>query len=512
MKFKQVQRLLLTFLVFVLSQILLSQNLEKILILHWNDFHSQNVPMRSICSDTPCYVGGTANLLGLINKFRSEEKNVLVLNAGDDFQGTPISSLTKGRSQIELMNLINPDAMTLGNHEFDYGRDALEENLKLAKFKVICANLWDKRKGNLFTKPYTVKNLGKAKVGVIGLTTPELFKLSLRENLKDLELLDIEKVTRQYINELKTKEKVDLIIALTHLGVQADSLLAVKFPEIKIIIGGHSHTVLKEPKIVNGVIICQAGSRGEYLGYLEAMIDVDGDSVYSYKGKLIRVVEGTVKPDEVALKKVEELEKMVDKEFGQVIGKLEVDWKRNFYGESNLGNWEADVMREFAKTDIAFQNSGGLRKDLPKGDIKVRDIWEINPFGNTFVVFEVDGKTLRKMMEWQASGKAELMQVSGIKVVFDSRKKIGERIISIEVGGKPLDENRIYSIVTNNWVADHLYDLFGIPQNSVKIKNLGVVDRDIFIEAVKKQKVIKSEVEGRIIDLAKQKEEIKNEY
>ena len=190
MKFKQVQRLLLTFLVFVLSQILLSQNLEKILILHWNDFHSQNVPMRSICSDTPCYVGGTANLLGLINKFRSEEKNVLVLNAGDDFQGTPISSLTKGRSQIELMNLINPDAMTLGNHEFDYGRDALEENLKLAKFKVICANLWDKRKGNLFTKPYTVKNLGKAKVGVIGLTTPELFKLSLRENLKDLELLD----------------------------------------------------------------------------------------------------------------------------------------------------------------------------------------------------------------------------------------------------------------------------------------------------------------------------------
>ncbi|CUS83511.1 Calcineurin-like phosphoesterase [Candidatus Kryptonium thompsonii] len=287
MKFKQVYRLLLTFLVFVLSQILLSQNLEKILILHWNDFHSQNVPMRSICSDTPCYVGGTANLLGLINKFRTEEKNVLVLNAGDDFQGTPISSLTKGRSQIELMNLINPDAMTLGNHEFDYGRDALEENLKLAKFKVICANLWDKRKGNLFTKPYTVKNLGKAKVGVIGLTTPELFKLSLRENLKDLELLDIEKVTRQYINELKTKEKVDLIIALTHLGVQADSLLAVKFPEIKIIIGGHSHTVLKEPKIVNGVIICQAGSRGEYLGYLEAMIDVDGDSVYSYKGKLI---------------------------------------------------------------------------------------------------------------------------------------------------------------------------------------------------------------------------------
>ncbi|CUU09614.1 5'-nucleotidase [Candidatus Kryptobacter tengchongensis] len=511
MKRRPIYRLILIFTL-ILVQILFSQNLEKILILHWNDFHSQNIPMRSICGDSTCYIGGTANLLGLINKFRNEEKNVLVLNAGDDFQGTPISSLTKGRSQIELMNLINPDAMTLGNHEFDYGRNALEENLKIAKFEVISANLWDKRKGKLFVKPYIVKKLGKAKIGVIGLITPELFKLSLKENLKDLELLNTERVLKQYINELKNKEKVDLIIALTHIGVNEDSILATKFPEIKIIIGGHSHTVLQEPKIVNNVIICQAGSRGEYLGYLEVSIDLDGDSVYSYKGKLIRVINGIVKPDETALKKVEELEKMVDKEFGQVIGKLEVDWKRNFYGESNLGNWEADVMREFAKTDIAFQNSGGLRKDLPKGDIKVRDIWEINPFGNTFVVFEVDGKTLKNMIEWQASGKAELMQVSGLKIVIDSRKNIGERVVSIEVGGKPLDENKIYSIVTNNWVADHLYDLFGIPQNSVKVKNLGVVDRDVFIEAVKKQKIIKSEVEGRIIDISKQRGEPNNEY
>jgi len=501
---------LLFFLVLVLYEFLFSQNIEKILILHWNDFHSQNIPMRSICADTPCYVGGTANLLGLINKFRKEQKNVLVLNAGDDFQGTPVSSLTKGRSQIELMNIINPDAMTLGNHEFDYGRESLEENLKIAKFDLVCANLWDKRKGKLFVKPYIIKKIGRAKIGVIGLTTPELFKLSLRENLKDLELLDIEKVLKQYISELK-KEKVDLIVALTHVGVQGDSIIAVKFPEIGVIIGGHSHTALFEPKYVNKTIICQAGSRGEYLGYLELVVDLDGDSVYSFSGKLIHVINGIVEPDPIALKKVEELEKIVDKEFGEVIGYLEVDWKRNFYGESNLGNWEADVMRNFAKTDIAFQNSGGLRKDLPKGEIKVRDMWEINPFGNTFVVFEVDGKTLRNMIEWQASGKAELMQVSGIRYVFDSRKKVGERVLSIEVGGKPLDESKRYSIVTNNWVADHLYELFGIPQNSVKVENLGVVDRDVFIEAVKRQRVINSKVEGRIIDIAKQKGE-SNEY
>lgn len=507
---RKVSWLILIAIIFI--QALISQNLEKILILHWNDFHAQNMPMRSICGDTNCYVGGTANLLGLINKFRNEWKNVLILNAGDDFQGTPISSITKGRSQVELMNIIKPDAMVLGNHEFDYGRDVLEENLKTAKFDVLAGNIWDKKRGKTFAKPYIVKKIGKAKIGIIGLTTPELFKLSLRENLKDLELLNIEKVLRQYIYELKNKEKVDLIVALTHIGVEGDSVLATKFPEIDVIIGGHSHTALAKPKLVNRVIICQAGSRGEYLGKLELEVELDGDSVYSYKGGLIRVLDGIVEPDKNALRKVEELEKLVDEEFGQTIGWLETDWKRNFYGESNLGNWEADMMREFAGTDIAFQNSGGLRKDLPKGEIKVRDIWEINPFGNTFVVFEVNGKMLREMMEWQASGKAELMQISGMKIVVDSRKNVGERVISIEVGGKPLDEDKIYSIVTNNWVADHLYDLFGIPQNSVKVKNLGVVDRDVFIEAIKRQKVIKSEIEGRIIDLAKQKDKTGNEY
>jgi 2',3'-cyclic-nucleotide 2'-phosphodiesterase (5'-nucleotidase family) len=496
------------FILLCFITILYSQNLERIVILHWNDFHSQNVPFKTICGDTVCFIGGTANLLGFINRFREEYKNVLVLNAGDDFQGTPISTITKGRSQIELMNIINPDAMELGNHEFDYGKDALEENLKIARFPVLSANLWDKNKGRHFVRPYIIKNIGRVKVGIVGLITPDLFKLVLRENVKGLEILDIDKVTVQYINRLK-KDGVDLIIFLTHIGITADSILAERHPDIDIIIGGHSHTPLFEPKVVNGVIICQAGSRGKYLGKLEVIVDIDGDSVYSYSGELVRVISGKVRPDQIALRKVEELESMVDEKFNEVIGKLEVDWVRNFRGESNIGNWEADVMREFAGTDIAFQNSGGLRKDMPKGDITIRDIWEINPFGNTFVIFEVDGKTLRKMIEHQVSGKAELMQVSGIRYVFDSSREPGDRVISIEVNGEPLDENKIYSIVTNNWVAEHLYDLFGISGEGIEFKNLNVVDRDVFIEAVRRQGVIRSYVEGRIVDIAGQKQKNK---
>jgi 2',3'-cyclic-nucleotide 2'-phosphodiesterase (5'-nucleotidase family) len=159
-------------------------------------------------------------------------------------------------------------------------------------------------------------------------------------------------------------------------------------------------------------------------------------------------------------------------------------------------------MREFCSTDIAFQNTHGIRKDLPAGNITIRDIWEINPFGNEFAVFKVDGATLRNMMEWQADRKGELMQISGMKYRFDSSKPSGSKIVSIEVGGQPVEDGRTYSIATNSYVAGHLYNLFGLPEKDVKVDNLSKVDRDVFVEAVKNQKTIRSLVEGRIIDVA----------
>jgi 5'-nucleotidase/UDP-sugar diphosphatase len=482
--------------------------LATLTILHWNDLHSQNVPFKVVVRDSihkrdsVYYVGGVATLFGYINQLKDNRRDVALLDAGDDFQGTPISTMTKGRSQIELLNIIKPDAMTLGNHEFDYGLKNLEEDLSLARFPILNANIFDERNGRNFQKPYLVKTIGDVKVGIIGLIMPDLPILTMRDNIKGLRILNDVQVVRKYISELK-KQGVNLIVVLSHIGVDADKALADSVRSIDVIIGGHSHTALFQPIKRNHTIICQAGTRGRWLGDLDLTVDLAGDSVYRYNGKLIETVVGNVPADSVAAAKVAELEGSIAGELNQVIGTLKVDWRTKYNRESNIGDWAADVMREYAHTDIAFANSGGFRKNLYAGSITVRDIWEIFPFSNHFLTFQVSSKMLRRMIAWQVSRKVELMEVSGIRYKYNSSEPSGQRVVSIKVNGEPVDDSKMYSIVTNEYVAGHLHDFFGIPEKDITLTQLEKIDHDVFVEAVKKQKVISSRVEGRIVDTAK---------
>jgi 5'-nucleotidase/UDP-sugar diphosphatase len=483
--------------------------LATLTILHWNDLHSQNVPFKVVARDSikkrdsVYYVGGAANLLGYINQLKDNRRDVVLLDAGDDFQGTPISTITKGRSQIELLNIIKPDAMTLGNHEFDYGLKNLEDDLHLARFPILNANIFDERNGKNFQEPYLVKTFGDVKVGIIGLIMPDLPILTMRENIKGLRILNDVQVVRKYIAELK-KQGVNLIVVLSHIGVDADKALADSVRSIDVIIGGHSHTALFQPIKRNHTIICQAGTRGRWLGDLNLTVDLAGDSVYRYNGKLVETVVGNVPADSAAAAKVAELEGSIAGELNEVIGTLKVDWRTKYNHESNIGDWAADVMREYAQTDIAFANSGGFRKNLYAGSITVRDIWEIFPFSNHFLTFQVSGKVLRRMIAWQVSRKVELMEVSGMRYKYNSSEPSGRRAVSIEVNGEPVDDGKMYSIVTNEYVAGHLHDFFGIPEKNITPIQLEKIDHDVFVEAVKKQKVISSRVEGRIVDIAKQ--------
>jgi 2',3'-cyclic-nucleotide 2'-phosphodiesterase (5'-nucleotidase family) len=483
--------------------------LATLTILHWNDLHSQNVPFKVVMGDSLSggdsvyYVGGTATLLGYIHQLKGNSADVAVLNAGDDFQGTPISSITRGRSQIELMNIINPDAMTLGNHEFDYGLQNLEKDLSLAHFPILNANIFDERNGRNFQEPYLVKTFGNVRVGIIGLIASDLPILTMRESIKGLRILNHVQVTRKYIAELK-KQQVNLIIVLSHIGVDADEALADSVPDIDVIVGGHSHTPLFQPAKRKHTIICQAGTRGRWVGELDLTVDLAGDSVYQYDGKLVETAVGKVTPNPIAAAKVDELESSVDKELNQVIGTLGVDWQRAYNHESNIGNWAADVMREFAQTDVAFANSAGFRKDLRAGTITVRDIWEMFPFNNNFVTFRVSGKMLRAMISWQADGKGEFMQVSGLQYRFDSSKPLGKKVLSVELIGRPVDDDSMYSAITNNYVGGHLHEFLGVPERQVEVIQLSKVDHEVFVEAVKKQKHISSRLEGRIVDVARQ--------
>jgi len=494
-------------------------NIKEVTILHWNDFHAHNLQIKESRKNRKpdeqefYYYGGTANMLGYVEKNRT--KNTLVLNAGDDFQGSPLCNFTRGRSQIELLNLFKIDAFVLGNHEFDYGDLTLDSALGQAKFDYLSANVYFKPKSNTMGKPYVIKKVNGVKFGIIGITAPDLEELSLPQNLEDVQMLNTDSVIVAGIAEMK-RQKCNVIILLTHEGVDNDKLLAEKYyKDVDIIVGGHSHTPLFQPLIDSGVIIVQAGAYSKYLGRLDIKVDVTKDTVISCYGKLIETFMDSSIYDKAAEQKVEEMVAAYAPQLNRIIGNVETDWRASYGSESNLGQFEADAFRQKCGTDIAFINGGGLRKSLSKGDITVNDIWEINPFGNELYTFSVSGKVLKEMInnntnirlesEKQKKG-SEILDVSGMTYTYDSRKAGADVLTSIRVDGADIDDSKNYSIATNNFVTSQFKKFFGeISDKSIVFRDTGLIDRDVIIEAVEKQKVVKGNLETRIEDVSNER-------
>jgi 2',3'-cyclic-nucleotide 2'-phosphodiesterase (5'-nucleotidase family) len=511
---KKLYLILFFFCVSVFAQ----ENVKDVTILHWNDFHAKNLPTRGTKKDSATgesityYYGGTSNVLGYINKFRDEKS--LVFNAGDDFQGTPISNFTRGKSQIELLNLFNLDAFVIGNHEFDYSQYSLDSALKLANFNVLSANVYNKLTGTTFGKTYIIKEVNGVKIGILGISPPDLMELTIPKNVNDITMLNLDSVITTGISILKN-EGCDLIVLLTHEGVDNDKLLAEKYyKDVDVIVGGHSHTPLFRPVIDSGVVIVQAGSYSRWIGKLDLKVDTDKDTLIKYYGKLYETVMDSAIYDKAAEEKVENMVASISGDLMKVIGELKSDWKASYNKESNLGQYEADAFKNKTGADIGFINGGGLRKSLSMGAITISDIWEINPFSNEVNTFTVSGKALKQMLanntrirlnKTKEGDSGEILDVSGLIYKYDSKQMAIDSnniMISYEVDGKPVDDNKTYTIVTNNFVVSQFKKFFGEIDEKPEFKNSGYLDRDIIIEAVQNQKVIDSKLEKRIIDIS----------
>lgn len=500
----------------IISGFLYSQEVKEVTILHWNDFHAKNTayPVSkkdSLGKEYYILVGGSSSMLGYINKFRDEKS--LVLNAGDDFQGTPISNFTRGKSQILLLNEFKLDAFVIGNHEFDYSQYSLDSALKQANFDVLSGNTYYKITNSSFGKPNTIKYVNGVKIGIIGITLPDLYSVALPKNIDQIVMLNTDSVISANIDYLK-KEKCNLIVLLSHCGFDYDKEIAGKFfKDIDIIVGGHSHTPLFKPGNVNGVIIVQAGAYARYLGKLNLNVDILKDTVISYSGKLFETVFDSSVYDVALQSKVDNMLSEYMPELSKVIGKLEVDWKTSYYEECFLGQFEADAFRKKTGADIAFINAGGLRKSMFKGDITVGDIWEINPFGNEIMEFEVDGKTFKQMLnnnikirkDGEAKGSnVEILNISGCEYTYDSRNTNSDAyLMKVIIGGKEIENNKNYKIVTNSFVFSQFKKFFGEISTTFNGKNTGYIDRDIVIDYVKETGTITDKFSKRIVDLGK---------
>ncbi len=460
-------------------------------IVHWNDLHAQLEPFAIKQQGRTRAVGGFAYLRAVIDSLRRvaahTDEGCLALDGGDEFQGTLVSTVTRGGAMYELLNSLHPDAVTLGNHEFDYGWKNLDSLVHhVAQFPIISANVLDAGGENL-TASYVILNTSGMKVAVIGLTTERLAGYTLPENISGLQIRRYDEVLPTLLHQAK-RGSADLIIVLSHVGVQDDSAIAARYPEVNVIVGGHSHTPLFKPMQVGRTIIVQAGSRGRWVGELD--LDIDGDSVTSYNGGLIEVDDERIAPDTNAAAAVAKLSRLVDRSFADTIGTLRSDWKASHDYNGNLSTFEATAFREAFNADIGCINHGGLRKSLLAGPVTRKDVYEINPFQNELVRITLRGSTLREAIGFMLAGRAsESCEFSGIRCVFDRTRL---KVISLSVGDEPLVEGRSYGLVTNQFVAAHLEALFGIDKADVRSEPLGSTDADVVAHTIRRQ----HEIEG----------------
>ncbi len=474
---------------------------ETVTILHWNDFHAQNRPFVDLSASGRPLVGGAARFAWVLDSLRATVENPLVLHAGDEFSGSAECTITRGESQIRLLNLLHPDALELGNHEFDYGVGRLLELLPRCEFTTLCGNLWDTRAGNRFGEPdvgaYRVFRVGKAKVAVIGSILP-----GFRHGADGgrVESLDPEVSVRKWAAAVA--DSADLTVLLSHMGYRADVRLAEELGSqyVDVIIGGHSHTVMEHPEVVNGVVIFQAGDRGRFVGKLALRVDLEKNSVASWEGELVPV-RNPGREDARVAAYVDSLIDALNARYGldEIVAHLRGDWIRERNRESNVGDWQADAFRQVAGTDVAFQNSYGIRKDLPEGPVRVRDFWEMNPFSNELVRFDVTGEELLQILEHNCKTRGEILQVSGLRYACDLSKPEGRRLLWARLAdGSPIEKSRTYSVCTNDYVARNFYRYFGIPPRNRPIRRVGILDRDAFIRVAREQGTIEAKTDGRI--------------
>ena len=458
-------------------------------ILHINDFHSRIESINkfdSTCSaeeegKNECF-GGAARLLTAINQTRdalkAQGKNVLLLNAGDNFQGSLFYTTYKGTVEAEVLNAMKFDAMTVGNHEFDDSEDGLAGFLDKVQFPVVTANVVATAASKIGdrVKPSIVLEVGGQKIGIVGAVANDTAELATPgPNITIAE--DVAKISEQ-VQKLK-QDGVDKIIALTHVGYPRDLEFIAKIPDVDVVVGGHTHTLLSNtdqkaegpyPTLVDNpggykVPVVQAGQYSKYLGDLKVVFD-DSGVVKESKGDPI-LIDSSFKPDEATLKRIDELkapiEALKSKVVGSSEGPIEGDRKVCRVKECSMGNLVADATLARVKDQgvtIAFANSGGLRSSIDAGDVSMGEVLTVLPFQNTVATFQLKGEDIRAALENGVSqiddGAGRFMQVSGLKYSFDRSKPAGGRVVSVEVkegdAFVPLDPAKTYIVAANNYV------------------------------------------------------------
>ncbi|XP_066271352.1 snake venom 5'-nucleotidase-like [Branchiostoma lanceolatum] len=509
-------------------------------VLHTNDVHSRVQEMNAFggrCRPgRPCY-GGFPRLGTKVAEVRGRDDNVLLLDAGDQFQGTLWYYFFRSPVVAQLMNRVKYDAMAIGNHEFDDGVPELTKFLRQTNFSVVSANVNATREPefeSLFSRSVTL-NVSGEMIGIVGYTTTDTPAIS-----KPGDTVSFTPVVTSVQTEVDklTQQGVNKIIALGHAGIHVDTEVASRVRGVDIIVGGHTNTFLYTgqapniedpagayPKVIRPihapsrpVLVVQDYAFGKYLGYLKVTFDDVGGLVH-WEGNPI-LLDDTVAKDPDILAHVQTLEANLFDMASQSVGKTHVllDGSCRFR-ECNMGNLITDSMLHqnnkhpdevgWNNVGIAVLNAGGIRATLVQGSITVGDIVGTLPYQNTIDIVELQGEDVVRMLEHSASliGHPRFLQVSGLRVTYDEVQPVGQRVVKMEARCsedclvpefRPLNVSAVYRIIMPTFLADGGDGYTMVAENKTAHHIPGDLDTDILIEYIAALSPLSVGLEGRL--------------
>lgn len=442
---------------------------------------------------------------------KNPNNNALLLNAGDVIHGTTFATISRGESVIDVMNQMGFDAMTAGNHDFNYGYQRLVELNNRANFPIFAANVIN-QDGNNIIDSNSIIDVDGVKVGIFGLATEETKTKSSPANTEGLTFANSVETAQNEVANLRN-QGAQIIICLSHLGEDKESketstMIAENVEGIDLIIDGHSHTELQNGRYVGNTLIAQAKAHGYFIGDVTLLLDKDNKIVaksaslkpYNRMKHLYANKETLAQIEAVS----NENKKVLDQNVGQTSVDLEGARDMVRTRETNLGDYVTDAMIKATGADVAITNGGGIRDSIAAGNITKGDVLTVFPFTNFAVTLEVPGSVIKEALEHgltdAPNSAGKFPQIAGMMVKYDSTRPAGDRVTEITIGGEAMDPNKTYTLVTNDFmsIGGDGYEMFKAYQRSAEYELIS----EIFENAIRNDGTINPQIDNRMTDVS----------
>lgn len=508
----------------------------SLVICNTNDVHGgvDSAQAAFMNPEFPPELGGGASLATLVERLRAyakeQGKGFLLLDTGDIFQGTLVGTKSEGEAVMRFMNEVDYDAWVIGNHEFDLGRDVCERLMKQAEFPTLSSNIFDIENGDTtaFAQPYLIKQYGPLKVGIIGITTSGTERASFTENVRNLYFAP-ETTTLERYRDTLYAQGCNVVIAACHLGLPFDRWdawddlerheregwkspytrnafeLARRVHGIDVLFAGDIHVGYVEPWVdpVTHTPCFQGYGRGTNLMAIEFEFEVETGQLLRWKNfaeesTLITLFSDQFPRDRTVAECIDTVVARVEIGFNERIGVAELPITRIGEGETALGNLVCDALLWRLKGDISLTNKGGVRTDLPAGNVTPQDVFNVLPFDNTLGAVEVTGKFIKDLLEDKVAYGGSGLYVGGMRVKVDRSRERGDRIVLLEIGGEPFQPDKSYRLVTTDYLLEGNSGMEKLTElRSQAAVESGVYMREAVIEYIRSHTPLRPKLDGR---------------